>query len=66
MSREYRRHHTRLLLWSSLSFTCFAFNNTLVFTDLVVLPRVDLSLFGRRLACAATALLLFGLVWDAD
>ena len=23
--REYMRHHTRLLLWSSLAFSCFAF-----------------------------------------
>lgn len=66
LSREYRRRHTRLLLWSSLSFGCFALNNAIVFTDFVVLPAVDLSLIRAVLACAAIALLLFGLVWDAD
>jgi hypothetical protein len=66
LSREYLRHRTRLLLWSSLSFTCFAFSNALVFTDLVVLPAVDLSLLRAGSACVATVLLLFGLVWDAE
>ncbi len=65
--REYvRRPHTRLLLWSSLSFTALALSNALVFTDFVVFPDVDLSLLRAATACAAVALLLFGLVWEAE
>ena len=63
--REYRRTRARLLLWSSLSFTGWALNNALVFTDFVVLPHVDLSLVRALFAVTAVSLLLYGLVWDA-
>ena len=62
--REYRRSRARLLLWSSLSFVAWAANNLLVFTDLVVLPLVDLSLVRAMLALTAVSLLLYGLTWD--
>lgn len=64
--RQYFRRATPLLLWSSLSFTLFALSNALVFTDFVVLPDVDLSWFRAATACGAIALLVFGLVWDAE
>jgi Family of unknown function (DUF5985) len=64
--REYFRHHSRLLLWSSLSFTALAVSNAVVFTDFVVYPDLDLSLLRLGAACLAVALLLFGLVWEAE
>jgi len=64
--REYRRSRARLLLWSSLSFSAWAANNALVFTDLVILPAVDLSLVRAALALVAVSLLLYGLIWDAS
>ena len=63
--REYRRTAARLLLWSSLSFVAWAVNNALVFTDLVVLPGIDLSMIRTIAALAAVSLLLYALVWDA-
>ena len=63
--REYRRTQARLLLWSSLSFTGWALNNALVFTDMVMLPGLDLSLIRAVVALIAVSLLLYGLVWDA-
>jgi hypothetical protein len=60
--REYRRNSARLLLWSSLSFVLWAINNSLVFTDLVVLPGVDLSLVRAVSSLAAVGMLLYGLV----
>lgn len=63
--REYRRTHTRLLLWSGLSFTGWAINHALVFTDLVVVPGADLSLIRAVAALIAVSLLLYGLIWDA-
>jgi hypothetical protein len=63
--REYRRSAARLLLWSSLSFTGWAINNALVFTDLVVLPSLDLSAARALVALGAISLLLYGLIWDA-
>ena len=55
-----------LLLWSSLSFSLFALSNALVFTDFVILPELDLSLYRAATACGAIALLVYGLVWDAE
>jgi hypothetical protein len=63
--REYRRSPAPLLFWSSLSFVGWAINNALVFTDLVMLPAVDLSLARALVAVAAVGLLLYGLIWDA-
>ena len=42
--RGYRASRTRLLFWSSICFLGLAANNFLLFLDLVVLPKVDLSL----------------------
>jgi hypothetical protein len=63
--REYRRTAARLLLWSSLSFGGWAVNNALVFTDMVVLPGIDLSVVRAMVALVAVSLLLYGLIWDA-
>lgn len=64
--REYRRHATRLLLWSSLSFIVFAISNALVFADFVVLPTVDLSILRSATAFTAAAILVAGLIWEAE
>jgi hypothetical protein len=63
--REYRRSRARLLLWSSLSFVGWGINNALVFTDLVVLPHIDLAPARALAGLAAISLLLYGLIWDA-
>jgi hypothetical protein len=64
--REYRSVKARLLLWSSLSFAAWAFNNALVFIDLVILPTsIDLSLIRALVGLTAISLLLYGLVWEA-
>lgn len=64
--RQYARGRTRLLLWSSLSFVCFAVSNALMFMDFVVLPARDLSLIRAATACAAAAILVVGLVWEVE
>jgi hypothetical protein len=63
--RGYRRQRTRLLLWSSLCFVLLAFNNTLLFVDLIVAPGIDLSLWRSVVALSGVGLLLFGLVWES-
>ena len=65
LMREYQRSRARLLLWSSLSFMGWAANNALVFTDLVILPTVDLATARAVVALLAVSLLLYGLIWDA-
>jgi hypothetical protein len=66
LARGYARSRARFLLWSALCFVGLAANNVLLFLDLAVLPRVDLSLWRSVTALAGLALLLFGLVWDAE
>lgn len=63
--RAYRASRARLLLWSSLSFIGLAFNNLLLFVDLVVLPTLDLLLYRSLMAALAVMVLLLGLIWDS-
>jgi hypothetical protein len=62
--RSYRRHRTRLLMWSTLCFVGLAINNVLLVIDLVVVPELDLSLVRSGTAVVAILLLLIGLVWE--
>ena len=64
--RGYRRSHARLLMWSSLCFAGFALNNALLIVDLRVLPAVDLSIWRTLPALIGIALLVYGLIWDAE
>ena len=68
--RGYWRSGARLLLWSSFCFFGLALDNLLLFVDLVVLPDIDLTLWGlttlrRVCTLSGLALLLYGMVWDA-
>lgn len=60
------RTRARFLLWSGLCFVGLFLNNVLLFVDIVLLPKVDLSVWRSVAALAGLALLLYGLVWDAE
>ena len=70
--RGYLRSRTRFLLWSSLCFAALALNNLLLLLDKVVLTEqrtilgVDFALLRATAAAIGLALLLYGLVWDAE
>jgi hypothetical protein len=64
--RGFRRTGVRLLLWSGLCFACFALNNILLIVDERILPAQDLSLVRSLPSLLGIALLLYGLVWEAD
>lgn len=65
--RGYQRSRARFLMWSALCFVFLALNNILLFVDKVILPTtVDLSLWRSAAALVAMALLVIGLVWDAE
>ncbi|HKG95219.1 MAG TPA: DUF5985 family protein [Gemmatimonadaceae bacterium] len=64
--RAYRRMRFRLLLWSGLCFVGFFLNNVLLVVDVGVVPDLDLSLYRTLPALAGVALLIYGLVWEAD
>ena len=63
--RGYTQSRARLLLWSALCFVGFFLNNVLLIID-VHAPEVDLSLWRSLPALVGIALLIYGLVWDAD
>jgi hypothetical protein len=65
--RAYRGNRSRLLLWSTLCFVFLAFNNVLLFIDLVVLPGPDFDLRWARTGTALVGLstLVIGLVWES-
>jgi hypothetical protein len=63
--RAYWSRPARLLLWSGVSFVGLTCNNLLLFTDLVVFPGVDLSLYRSLAAAGAIMLLLAALIWDS-
>jgi hypothetical protein len=70
--RGYRRGRLRFLLWSSLCFFGLALNNLILFIDQVVLPDVariwgiDFMVWRTGTAMLGLALLLYGLIWDAE
>lgn len=64
--RGYLRQGYRLLLWSGICFAGLTVNNLLLVLDKIYLPLIDLSFVRLLVALLAIALLLYGLIWDAD
>lgn len=64
--RAFRRNRMRLLLWSALCFAGMMLDNVFLFIDLVVVPQIDLSDWRHLPALVGLALLLYGMVWDAQ
>jgi hypothetical protein len=60
------RQRHRLLLWSGLCFVGFTLNNILLVLDKLVFPDIDFSLWRIGFAVISVAVLLYGLVWDAQ
>lgn len=64
--RAYRRSRYRLLLWSGLCFAGLTLNNLILVLDKVVLTGADLSIWRTSVALVAMAVLLYGLIWEAE
>lgn len=64
--RAYLRGHYRLLLWSGLCFAGLTLNNLILVLDKVVVVGADLSIWRTSVAVLAMAVLLYGLIWDAE
>ena len=64
--RAYRRGRYRLLLWSGLCFAGLTLNNLILVLDKVVLRDGDLSTWRTSVALLAMAVLLYGLIWEAE
>ena len=66
LARGYRASRARLLLWSALCFSGLALNNILLFIDMGLVPGVDLSTWRTIPAVIGVAVLIYGLVWEAE
>ena len=64
LARSYRRNGMSLLLWSSICFTFLAANNLVLVVDLLIWPDSDLRIWRASLALAASASLIWGVIWD--
>jgi len=65
LGRRFRRTGSRLLLWSAICFCLLACNNLLVIIDILILPMVDFGVVRLLFSLAATAVLLFGFIWNS-
>ena len=63
--RRYATQRVRLLLWSGLCFLGLMIENVMLYTDVVLVPEIDLSLWRKVPGLLAIAVLLFGLIWDS-
>ena len=64
--RGWMRTRVGLLLWSTLCFVGLSLDNTLLFLDRVVLPDQTLFALRRIFSLLGVAVLLYGLIWEAD
>lgn len=64
--RSYSRSRSRLLLWSGLCFAGLALNNLLLIVDYLLLPTVDLSTIRLLPALIGMAMLIYGLILEAE
>lgn len=65
LMRAYLRSRYRLLLWSALCFGGLTLNNVVLIIDKQVVST-DLSLWRTATALVSMAVLLYGLIWDAE
>lgn len=63
--RGYAKQRVRLLLWSGLCFGGLMIENIMLYTDVVLVPDIDLSLWRKLPGLIALGILLFGLIWDS-
>jgi hypothetical protein len=64
--KTYLLRRTHVVLWSCFCFGLLALSNVLLVVDLIVLPRVDLSLSRAAVGAAAIVSLLIGLIWEVE
>lgn len=64
--RGYRKNKNKLLFWSSFGFLGFAVNNILLFIDLLVVPKVDLSIIRVFPALIGMVIFVSGLIFGEE
>ena len=56
----------KLLLWTAISFVFLAVNNFFLLADTTLFNDIDLSFFRFAGALTGVAVLIVGLVWEAE
>jgi len=65
--RSWFKTRARLILWLAISFVFLAVNNFFLFADTTLTPpELDLSAYRVTSALIAVAVLIFGLIWEAE
>jgi hypothetical protein len=64
--RAYVIVRRRLLLWSGICFVGLTVSNLLVIADLMMFPKIDFYTYRLGSAAIATAILLYGLIWESQ
>lgn len=64
--RAYGRSRVRLLLFSGLCFASLALENVVFIADRLIFPNTDLSLLRNALGLLGPAILVLGLVSEAE
>ncbi len=64
--RAYLASRVRLLLWGGLCFVGLTVNNVILVIDLLFVPTIDLFTWRNLTALASVAVLVGGLIWDAQ
>ena len=64
--RGYRKTRVRLLFWSAVCFFGLMIDNFMLYADLHVFPDVQLVVWRKLPGFLATAILLFGLIWESE
>jgi len=62
----YSRSRYRMLLWGGLCFLGQTVANIVLVVDKLVLPEIDLTTWRLLPMLISMAILLYGLVWDAE
>lgn len=64
LGRTWARTRMPLLAWSAAAFALLAANNLFVILDMLVIKSMDLGVVRVALSLTATAVLIFGFVWN--
>ena len=64
--RAYAAGKYKLLLWGGLCFAALTLNNILLVVDKIIFPLIDFSTWRLATALGGMAILLYGLIWDAE
>lgn len=62
--RGYLKTRMRLLLWSTICFSCFTLANILIYVDLIILPEADLLTVRNALTFLGLSVLIYGMVQE--